>query len=273
MALAAAATNHAGWTRWPQQIQEYGIMENPGLVPYDGRNASHNNSMARPMIPQQHYVMPSTAQYSSASMPPVSAPQYQPASPYVYANYTAAPSPAPLAAPFQPNQIERGHDKRSSQPSLSPAAADMAVSRSALHYHTASPPKSRSNSFSSTSQQNNNNCPTAAAKNITFNETYNPQDQIDFRTDVDQLMKSIAPNGIKEEDDQREPLTPVHTPKHEMDSPPSSTTLNIPKTKGGKKWVCNGPHCNKSFIQKTHLDIHLRTHTGARPYVRTWCRG
>jgi len=27
------------------------------------------------------------------------------------------------------------------------------------------------------------------------------------------------------------------------------------------------PDCNKSFFQKTHLEIHIRAHTGAKPFV------
>jgi hypothetical protein len=27
------------------------------------------------------------------------------------------------------------------------------------------------------------------------------------------------------------------------------------------------PDCNKSFYQKTHLEIHIRAHTGAKPFV------
>jgi uncharacterized Zn-finger protein len=27
------------------------------------------------------------------------------------------------------------------------------------------------------------------------------------------------------------------------------------------------PGCSKSFYQKTHLEIHVRAHTGAKPFV------
>ncbi|KAK9322624.1 hypothetical protein V1517DRAFT_322710 [Lipomyces orientalis] len=40
-------------------------------------------------------------------------------------------------------------------------------------------------------------------------------------------------------------------------------------TKSGKtgKYSCPEPGCGKVFNQKTHLDIHGRSHTGSRPYV------
>ncbi|KAG7410325.1 Asparagine-rich zinc finger protein AZF1 [Fusarium oxysporum f. sp. raphani] len=34
-----------------------------------------------------------------------------------------------------------------------------------------------------------------------------------------------------------------------------------------KRYCCDGPNCHKRFTQKTHLDIHCRTHTGIKPYV------
>jgi hypothetical protein len=38
--------------------------------------------------------------------------------------------------------------------------------------------------------------------------------------------------------------------------------------KGGKKrYQCTIEGCSKSFYQKTHLDIHVRAHTGDKPYV------
>jgi hypothetical protein len=33
-----------------------------------------------------------------------------------------------------------------------------------------------------------------------------------------------------------------------------------------KRYECDVPGCNKSFLQKTHLDIHSRAHTGDRPF-------
>jgi uncharacterized Zn-finger protein len=34
-----------------------------------------------------------------------------------------------------------------------------------------------------------------------------------------------------------------------------------------KRYQCHMPDCNKSFYQKTHLEIHIRAHTGAKPFV------
>lgn len=38
-------------------------------------------------------------------------------------------------------------------------------------------------------------------------------------------------------------------------------------TQKEKKHVCPQPDCGKTFSQKTHLDIHLRSHSGLKPFV------
>jgi hypothetical protein len=35
-----------------------------------------------------------------------------------------------------------------------------------------------------------------------------------------------------------------------------------------KRYECHIGECRKAFFQKTHLEIHIRAHTGAKPYVR-----
>lgn len=34
-----------------------------------------------------------------------------------------------------------------------------------------------------------------------------------------------------------------------------------------KRYQCTIEDCNKSFYQKTHLEIHTRAHTGVKPFV------
>lgn len=95
---------------------------------------------------------------------------------------------------------------------------------------------------------------------------------IHFSTDVDTLMKAIqakqptpekrraAPQEVSETPAGRGPLQADALPKE-----PQSQTK--PGEKGKKRYQCDMPGCNKSFYQKTHLDIHRRAHTGFKPFV------
>ena len=44
-------------------------------------------------------------------------------------------------------------------------------------------------------------------------------------------------------------------------------TSMIGHPKGKKRYQCTMPDCDKSFYQKTHLEIHIRAHTGVKPFV------
>lgn len=71
-----------------------------------------------------------------------------------------------------------------------------------------------------------------------------------FVTDVDTLMKAIQA---------RQTTSP---PQPEPSEETNIKVIQKPK----KKYSCNMPNCNKTFYQKTHLEIHIRAHTGAKPF-------
>ena len=101
-----------------------------------------------------------------------------------------------------------------------------------------------------------------------------PQD-VNFGTDVDALMRTIQTrsspvakynvplsspqNRIKDnETDFEEPMAI----KHWGEQVQSTSKLR-------NKYPCNITSCGKAFFQKTHLDIHMRAHTGCKPFVST----
>lgn len=271
MALTASSAAPHNWGRWPQQLpHDFAMMEAPSFMPYDNRG-NPATQMHRP-VPPQYVVAPA---YSSAPMSSMSAPHYQAQSAFTtsFAPYHSPPPSTPVGSPFRPEFQDRGHPV--------PIGTDFEAGRMASARRNSrqinnarlqSPARSDSNASVAHSVSSN---PTANSKTITYNETINPDDRVNFETDVDELMKAIQAKEEENDDAPGQILTPAHTPKHEMvmdiQSPTSSchTSTPAPESKPRKKWVCDGPSCNKRFVQKTHLDIHRRTHTGLKPYICT----
>ena len=132
-------------------------------------------------------------------------------------------------------------------------------------------------------------------RTITSNVTVNPEDEVSFSTDVDTLMRAIQAKRetdtiVKVAEDKIRAETTDHlspevgystlstqfqqehdlTPDDEQAGSPDSTGSGGSKSKSRtncKRYTCDFPDCNKSFCQKTHLDIHRRAHTGDKPYV------
>ncbi|KAF3030333.1 hypothetical protein E8E12_000822 [Didymella heteroderae] len=74
---------------------------------------------------------------------------------------------------------------------------------------------------------------------------------IDFATDVDTLMKAIQAKQPE--------LSQVLQVKKEDEEKP------VQKLR--KRCKCNIPGCTKGFQSKAHLQIHVRSHTGAKPFI------
>lgn len=78
-----------------------------------------------------------------------------------------------------------------------------------------------------------------------------------FSTDVDILMKAIQSKTAPTQ--RRQQANKVA--KVSQESPVR------PEGRSKKKYQCSMPDCNKTFYQKTHLEIHTRAHTGIKPFV------
>lgn len=266
MALTASPAP-PNWGRWPQQLpHDFSMMETPNFMPYDSRNNT-NAPTQRPMAPQ-YVVAPS---YNAAPMQTMPNHQYQAQNNYnTYAPYQSPPPSTPAGSPYRNDFHERPHHAiLNHDTEAERLAAARRGSRQLSNARLQSPARSDSNASVARSSVSH---PNANSKTITYNETINPADRVNFETDVDELMKAIA--KTEGEDDAKQTLTPAHTPKAEPCSAAQSPacSLHVPASiaelKPKKKWVCDGPNCNKRFVQKTHLDIHRRTHNGLKPYVR-----
>ncbi|KAF8859620.1 hypothetical protein BDZ45DRAFT_704235 [Acephala macrosclerotiorum] len=135
-----------------------------------------------------------------------------------------------------------------------------------------------------------NNSPTFVptnSKTVTPNAPGSATSEVNFGTEVDTLMKAIqAKSKITQPQtpspvDQSRPVVGVsHTPPYrqpvsqgggyeESKFKLTQGTLqeDTNSQKGGKKrYRCAIENCRKGFYQKTHLDIHERSHTGVKPY-------
>ncbi|KAH7152305.1 hypothetical protein B0J13DRAFT_259722 [Dactylonectria estremocensis] len=253
MALTAQPAGPPNWGRWPQLVNgDYAMMESPAMLQYDHRTAP-SHPLHRPIL-HAHYMIPD--QFS------VTTPQYQTPSPYQFGGYQGPPTPPHHSPPLKAEY----HERRLTDPEID-NGRPISYSQERKHYPYGEqvPSPARSDSQVSTARSVGSN-PSTCSKTITTNETINPDDQVNFETEVDELMKAIQMREEKHIEACQQPLTPGMSPVSEAAvdhaTPAPSDILSA-----RKRYVCNGPNCHKSFTQKTHLDIHRRTHTGAKPYV------
>ena len=244
------------------------MIDSQGYVQYDPRTAPAQ--LQRPAVPPQYLIGPA---YSSAPMSAMTAPQYHNPGPYAYGPYPSPPPTTPMTSPFKEELSDRP-STRLMQSHGSRPLSYVPETKNCQEFQMLSPATRRSSVASSAACYGSSKS-TAASKTVSFNETIDPADQVDFSTDVDELMK-VLQRDSDERDEEPQPLTPALSPKSESTLGGCNTERmaeamhppNVSKTKKAKKHVCDGPNCNKAFVQKTHMEIHRRTHTGDRPYVR-----
>ncbi|KAJ2968699.1 hypothetical protein NQ176_g9054 [Zarea fungicola] len=239
---------------------DFNMMDSQGFLPYDTRGPPPQMQQQRPMAPQ-YVVGPA---YNSQPAPPTfTTPQYQGPAAFQYVPYHSPSPTSPVGSPFRNDYQERPiQHMDQNRPMI------FQRDSKALHEMHIPSPSTRSESLPSTSRSSISSNPTANAKTITYNETINPEDRVNFETDVDELMKAIQRRKSEARVEASHGSTPALTPRADQTEPSTpGSTATLADSKPKKKWVCDGPSCNKSFVQKTHLDIHRRTHTGAKPYV------
>lgn len=274
MALTAQPASHPNWGRWAQQVPpEYGMVDSRGMVVYSHRPESSPDMMGGPApFMTSQYMVP--ASYSSPAVQSLPAPHY-PASNHPYAPFGGPPHMVSATTSFK-QDYQGQHDAGAAHRAASVHSPTHDDDKPFMRHGHMSPPLSRRGSEISSEQLADN--PTLRSQTITANQTLDPKDRIEFDTDVDQLMRAIQVDGAAGEAEPQA-FTPAPSPKvDEMSarsSPVSSTgSLASQGTTKPRKYICDGPNCNKGFSQKTHLDIHKRTHTGKRPYVSIlWTSG
>jgi uncharacterized Zn-finger protein len=82
---------------------------------------------------------------------------------------------------------------------------------------------------------------------------------INFSTEIDNLMRAIQSKTKS-----------TNSPAPQQAPAPAPVPVPVPEVKQmktRKRYQCSMPNCNKSFYQKTHLEIHTRAHTGVKPFL------
>ncbi|KAF4980192.1 hypothetical protein FZEAL_3745 [Fusarium zealandicum] len=262
----AQSTGAPNWGRWSQQLSgDYTMMETSSMLPFDSRTNTAA-PLQRPIM--SPYMVPGS--YSSSPMTTLTAPHYQAPHPYQFGGYHGPPTPPHHSSPFKVEYQER----RLMGPESDNGRVHCYTRDTKYTYAEQAPSPARSDSQASTARSVSTN-PALTAKTITSNATINPEDQVNFGTEVDELMKAIQRKHEKaleaaqhqHQHQHQQPLTPGMSPVSETSMDCQGTPVPADMKACRKRYVCNGPNCNKSFTQKTHLDIHRRTHTGDKPYI------
>jgi len=253
---AMVASQHGGmWQRRSSQVMQMSSMGVPTMVP---------SSAATPTT--RPYQQPNHIELSMNMFPTSSAPSMVPFTTGAYGfdltnmnqyqvpqnyniGYSSAVQPAPAyqTAPTELSAIPHVREARNAVPS---------INRSPSVKTEAQSPVQQNQVFSE------------GGEALRDSQADSSLGGVIFSTDVDCLMKAIQAK-------QKNPQPPspkvratvpafVEPPVH---ASPVQLTTTDGRNKARKRYQCSIPGCNKSFYQKTHLEIHTRAHTGVKPFV------
>lgn len=230
-------------------------------IAYDFSSHEMANIGHRRMVsPQMYSGMPFYAN------PAISYEQLMPSGPYVYAPPpTSQPTSQPMFSPITP-MYSMVPQRVSSEPPMQ-ASPLMRPSR----HDSFGDPRSHGGRFDGATS-----VPHIHTRHESFGPSKSPSTPtpsigVEFKTEVDTLMKAIqlkAASSPTESPLSAGPPQSLSRPMYPYGSPMASIPESTPPgQRSRKKYECTFANCSKVFYQKTHLDIHIRAHTGDKPFV------
>ena len=257
-------------------------MDISGLVSYDRRPRPNLSTVRRPGTMDSHLEinMNSYQQSGVAAVMP-----FQPTNEYSYGPVGSANYHQVLPNYTGYSQTSPSHQLPPTNAVMSHGLLGMARGRTSYHQDRPSPIVKVEEGLVYQPQvdyyQGSSNSP------IDHHAEQNPSSPSDpnFSTDVDTLMRTIQANT---KSNQYQPTSAPHVasptdPRGNgnagmgfggnrlyLDDGSSSDTRQgeADEPRGRRRYECDQPDCGKGFCQKTHLEIHMRAHTGVKPFVR-----
>jgi hypothetical protein len=268
-------------------------MDISGLVQsYDSRSSS-SAAMTRAIMAPQYS---STQQYSGPPQNPIIAShqQIQQHNPFTFGGAYAGSQSANIVPAFAANYMQQRPLPRSMQQDNDVRAIPYSRDprRGYIEEHHNQSPSIKSEplwNVSAEASASTSFSPTDVTPvSVTTSPVTGPD--VNFGTDIDTLMKAIqaksqtsAPQtpaleqgGAVVGHSPTPPFTPSSSQTSYGTGDPSPVRVSrerhlkenrSPKS-SKKRYQCTIENCTKKFQQKTHLDIHERSHTGVKPFVR-----
>ncbi|KAK8136295.1 C2H2 transcription factor [Apiospora sp. TS-2023a] len=249
-------TNWGRWQEHQQSAPEYGMMGHSGMMQYDSR-ATSSPTVQQPSVATQYMVGNS---YSMPSVSSMTAPHYQPHNPFGFQAYPPS-TPSPIVAPFR--QFSDGRPTLRVMPISSEKTPDGSYPRDSMH-------SSLDSSTASPKVKHELHTPPQPSRGqdssvaLTPTSAKNEGNKFENNTFIDNLMRVVQSKMNNKSAESSPEARYPSPPRGSRSASPEDTK---PNEKHPKKYRCDVANCNQKFAQKTHLYIHIRSHTGEKPYT------
>ncbi|CAJ2508029.1 Uu.00g092150.m01.CDS01 [Anthostomella pinea] len=264
------------WAPWPPYQNHnsgYAVMNHCGLMQYNSQPVATlpppRPALAGNFGMEQHYAM---------SPVMVMHPSHYPSQPpFGYNSYTAPPS-ALTALPYRQHQEEHLLPRVVPTDDLNIQIAYQAGTRqSRAEEQSRSPvvknepmiPARQYGTLASSQEK--------PSRTVALNEAATNTKEATFDTPIDELLKAIQPEvEATESAPPGAPTSPLQSHDEAMQDsryhcdPSQEKSVDRGTRMKAKRFTCPINNCRKRFAQNSHLETHLRSHAGQKPWKCPW---